>query len=358
MNPMKRSLSICLFVLFLLVCGWFGFQWFHFLGSPLVSYDKQPVNILLSPGSSVKKLAYSLKQQKLLEHPLFFVLFVRFSGVEHALKAGEYVVDPGVTPRQLVQKMVKGEALRHALTVVEGWTFAQIIAALNSNPYIKHTIQNLTVAEIMEKIGHFGEAPEGRFAPDTFLFSGDMTDVDLLLSSYQLMQKRLKTAWDSRDLNVPYHCPYEALIVASLIEKETAIAQEKPLIAGVILKRLNKGMALQVDPTVIYGLGDKLIGKLKKSDLQIDTQYNTYTRRGLPPTPISMPGIESIEAALHPIASTYWYYVAKGDGTHKFSDSLENQSEAIKKYIKDKKKTKDKSCQEKIQQVKKVKKTK
>ena len=333
MKPTRKLFFIILAVLLTVVCGWVGFEGWSFLKTPLVADGGSPINFLFAQGTSVKKAAYDLKQQNLLKRPLFFVLFVRLSGAEYNLKAGEYVIEPGATPYELIQKMAKGDALRHAFTLVEGWTFAQVVASLNDNQYVKHTIQKLNPAEIMEKIGHSGEIPEGRFAPDTYLFSGDITDVDILLNAYYLMQKRLQTSWDSRAKEVPYHCAYDALIVASLIEKETAFTQEKPLIAGVILRRLEKGMLLQVDPTVIYGLGSKFSGKLKKSDLSVKTPYNTYIHKGLPPTPIAMPGKDSIEAALHPAAGTAWYYVSKGDGTHEFSDSLKEQGKAVRKYL-------------------------
>lgn len=330
----KNFLYVMVAVLFL-GCGWFGFKWIYFLNSPLVTSNQQPVKVIVSFGDSAKKIASNLKQKELLKNPDVFVLFIRLSGAERYLQAGEYLVEPGITtPRQLIRNMTNGESVRHAFTIVEGWTFAQIIAALNSNKYIPHTIQNLQIPEIMEKLKHPGEIPEGKFAADTYFFSGDMTDLDILSTAYQLLQKRLKTAWDNRDISVPYHCPYEALIVASLIEKETACSKEKPLIAGVILGRLEKGMLLQVDPTVIYGLGAKFTGKLKKTDLLINTTYNTYVHKGLPPTPIAMPSIDSIEAALHPAKTTHLYYVAKGDGTHEFSDFLKGQIEAIKKYLK------------------------
>lgn len=319
----------------LLIFGlWFYHEWHSFLRIPLIAADKPAANFIFAPGMTVKKAAHSLKQQNLIKSPRFFVLLVRFSDAEYNLKAGEYVIEPGsTTPSKLIQKMIKGDMLRHAFTVVEGWNFAQILAALNSNQYIKHTITGLNFSEIMERIGHSGEIPEGRFAPDTYLFSGKTSDVEILSHAYRLMQKRLDQAWQGRVAGLSYHCPYEALIVASLIEKETAFTKEKPLIAGVILRRLQKNMLLQVDPTVIYGLGSRLSGKLKKSDFLINTPYNTYIHKGLPPTPIAMPGEDSIMAALHPVFTTYWYYVAKGDGTHKFSDSLKDQGKAIRKYI-------------------------
>ncbi len=333
MKLTKKKLIIFAISLLLSISIWFGFKFWSFLNAPLVAEGNSQVTFIFAQGTSVKKVAYYLGQQKLLKYPLFFVLYVRLSGVEYDLKAGEYVIEPGLTPRKLIQKMVKGEALNHTVTIVEGWTFNQIVTALNNNQYVTHTIQNLSPPEIMEKIGHSGEFPEGRFAPDTYVFSGNITDIAILINAYQLMQKQLQKAWDNRAKNLLYHCPLEALIAASIIEKETASLEEKPVIADIILRRIEKGMLLQVDPTVIYGLGQKFSGKLTRADLSKDTPYNTYIHKGLPPTPIAMPGKDSINAALHPIAGTSWYYVSKGDGTHKFSESLKEQSKAIKKYL-------------------------
>jgi UPF0755 protein len=330
---MKKNLIIFSAVLLLIIGGWFGLRFWFFLNTPLVAEGGNPATFLFAQGTSVKKAAYSLQQQNLLKNPMFFVLFVRLTNSEYNLKAGEYVIEPGTTVRKLVQQMIKGEVLRHAFTIVEGWTFNQVIAALNSNQYITHTIQEFSTSEIMNKIGHSGELPEGRFAPDTYILSGDITDVDILTSAYRLMQRQLQVAWDNRAKDLSYHCPYEALTVASLIEKETAVVQEKAIIADIILRRLEKRMLLQIDSSVIYGLGQKFSGKLTRVDMLKDTPYNIYLHQGLPPTPISMPGKDSINAALHPIVGTSWYYVAKGDGTHKFSASLKEQSSAIKKYL-------------------------
>jgi UPF0755 protein len=334
MKPTNK-IVIVLIAVFLTVAIWLCFDWWKFLKTPLIATNQKPVNFVFVQGMSAKKAAIALCQQDLIKQPLFFSILARLKGVEYNLKAGEYNIEPGITPSQLLQKMANGEAIHHAFTIVEGWTFSQLITALNNNPYVKHTIQKLTNDGIMEQINHPGELPEGRFAPDTYLFSGNVKDTDILCSAYKLMQKRLQKAWDNRDLNPPYHyhCPYEALIVASLIEKETACEKEKPIIAGVILQRLAKDRLLQVDPTIIYGLGVKYKGKLTKNDYKKDGSYNTYTRKGLPPTPIAMPGNSSIIAALHPSITNALYYAAKGDGTHEFSPTFKEQNKAVKKYL-------------------------
>ncbi|EKE01249.1 MAG: hypothetical protein ACD_21C00186G0005, partial [uncultured bacterium] len=280
MKPTNKNL----FTLLVVLCAfflWIGFNWWSFLNRPLIEAGQKPGSFLFIQGMSVKKAAMALKQQNLIKHTLFFSLLTRIKGVERNLKAGEYSIEPGITtPSTLLAKMVRGEAINHAFTIVEGWTFSQVITALNNNPYIKHTIQNLSTDEIMAKIGHPGELPEGRFAPDTYLFSGEIKDTDILINAYQLLQKRLQMAWANKSSNVPYHCPYEALTSASIIEKETAVEQEKPIIAGVIMRRLAQSMLLQSCPTVIYGMGQKYNGKLNKADYLKDTPYNTYTRKG------------------------------------------------------------------------------
>lgn len=328
----KRSATILLFFIALLLCA--TYIYVNFLYTPLVSLNKPAVNFVYHPGEPLKKLAYELKGMGALKQPLFFVTLARFKDYEHILKAGEYLIEPGMKPLQLLDKMRKGEAINHAFTIVEGRTFKQTLAALANNPYVVHALADLTADQVMQKLGLDGSNPEGRFAPETFVFSGYVTDVDILHTALNLMQKWLHDAWERRDANLPYHCEYDALIVASIIEKETAVEAEKPNIAGVIVRRLAANMRLQLDPTVIYGLGDIVVdGKLTETNLKTDTAYNTYMRKGLPPTPIAMPSKNSIYAAMHPTAGTAMYFVAKGDGTHEFSDTLIKQDQAIKKYL-------------------------
>lgn len=313
------------------------FSWQHFLKTPLTQINQEPHYFVFTQGMSAKQAASILKQQNLINSALFFSLLVKSKGIERNLKAGEYLIEPGITtPGKLIEKMVKGDAVRHAFTVVEGWTFKQVLAAINNNKYIQHTIKDLSQEQIMAKIGHSGELPEGRFAPDTYLFSGKIKDIEILSNAYRLMQKHLRQLWANKSVNAAYSCPYQALIAASLIEKETAYEQEKPIIAGVILKRLGLNMLLQIDPTVIYGLSDKYKGKLSRSDYNINTPYNTYMHKGLPPTPIAMPGEGSIKAALNPSMGNYLYYVSKGNGTHHFSENFKDQIKAVNKYLKHK----------------------
>lgn len=332
---MKKStqISLILFFLILTALAWLGWRWYFFLSAPIIPVSSQAVDFVFPQGASVKTVAFKLEAAKIITEPELFIALAKIKGSDRNLKAGEYRIDPGITPVQLLDKMQKGDVINHEFTIIEGWTFRQVLAVLANNPYITHTLQNLSDDQIMSKIGHQGESPEGRFAPDTFVFSGAVSDADILNTSYLLMQKRLDAAWNNKAPDVPYHCIYMALIVASIIEKETAVPQEKPIVAGVILRRLQKNMLLQVDPTVIYGLGANYTKKLTTADLTTDSPYNTYTRKGLPPGPICMPSVSSINAALHPASGTELYYVAKGDGSHVFSNTLQEQDQAIRKYI-------------------------
>jgi len=311
----------------------FSFLLFQFLNTPLIRSSQQPINFVFEPGTTVVGLAYKLQKLKVIQSPMFFVLFVEMSGSSKKLHAGEYKVVPGTNVRHLLLMLQKGEVVKHGITFVEGWTFQQVKIALLNNPYLVHELKGLNNDAIMQKIGESGKAPEGMFAPDTYIFSGKISDAMVLRSSYNLMQKRLQTAWQNRAFNAPYKCTYETLIAASMIEKESAVSQERPLIAGVIIKRLQLGMPLQIDAAVIYGLmhncgeDERCIKDISGAavsldDLKQDTSYNNYIHKGLPPTPISMPSADAINAALHPIISDKLYYVAKGDGTHIFSSTL------------------------------------
>ncbi len=237
-----------------------------------------------------------------------------------------------MTALQLLQQMVDGEVIQHTLTLVEGWSFKQVMVALRAHHAIRATLQGLTAAEIMSRLGYAGQHPEGRFFPDTYHFPKATSDIEFLRRAYSAMAERLEQEWVAREPDLPLKSAYEALILASIIEKESAVSAERAEIAGVFIRRLNKGMRLQTDPTVIYGMGEAYDGNIRRRDLRHDTPYNTYTRKGLPPTPIAMPGGEAIHAALHPASAESLYFVARGDGTHYFSATLEEHNRAVRKY--------------------------
>lgn len=288
----------------------------------------------LTPGTSLRALAAKLQQEGLTTRPLYVVAYARLNGISTRLQAGEYAVEPGMSVLDLLQKMQKGEVRLYSFTIVEGWTFRQLLDTLSQNIALQHTINGNTDPGrvVMQALGRPDIHPEGQFLPDTYLFARGTTDIEFLRRANSALQSRLQSEWEQRASDLPLRTPYEALILASIIEKETAVAAERPLIAAVFVNRLNKRMRLQTDPTVIYGLGESYDGNIHFRDLRQDTPYNTYTRAGLPPTPIALPSIESIHAALHPEASPVLYFVSRGDGSHVFSADLAAHEAAVDQY--------------------------
>ncbi|MEP6482890.1 MAG: endolytic transglycosylase MltG [Rudaea sp.] len=264
--------------------------------------------------------------------PIYWRVLARQMEVAGKLKAGEYAIDPGISPRMLLMKMAAGDVIQHRFTIVEGWTFAQLRAALGAETGIKQTMASMDDVAVMRELGENDKPPEGWFLPETYSYVKGTTDIDVLRHAHASMQKQLDEHWPSRMPNAMLTTPYQALILASIVEKETAKPDERPQIAAVFLHRLQLGMKLQTDPTVIYGLGAAYDGKIHRRNLDTDTPFNTYTRAGLPPTPIAMPGAASINAVLHPAATDALYFVARGDGSHEFSPSLEAHNRAVSKY--------------------------
>ncbi len=282
-------------------------------------------------GSSASDLAQILHLDGYLDKPKLLIGAARFSSFERKLKAGEYRFDPEFNMLQVLDRIVEGRSISHPILFVEGWTFEDYLKELKSKNNIKHTLGELDYEQILKSLSIEQNHPEGWFFPDTYNFSSGQTDKDILKNSYQSMKRHLESEWRNRDLDLPYKTAYEALIAASIIQKESRVAEEYPLIAGVIVNRLNRRMRLQMDPTVIYGLGG-IDGPLLRSQLDIDTPYNTYTRYGLPPTPISMPGLLALQAAVRPAKTTALYFVARGDGSHTFSNTLEEHIAAVQVY--------------------------
>ena len=305
----------------------------------LFSYAKTSLNLApqaqeinIKPKSGLKNISNQLVEQEVLSSPWPFIMLVKILGKEPYLQAGDYTLNKNITPYQLLLSLNHGKATQGSITFIEGKTFKQMRAKLAKNDAVKSTIQDLSDAKVMALVGKGERHAEGLFFPDTFYFDRGTQDVVLLKRAYDSMQIKLKKAWDNRASNLPYKNSYEALIMASIVEKETGKASERPMIAGVFLNRLRIGMRLQTDPTVIYGIGDKYDGNIRRKDLLTDTIYNTYTRDGLPPTPIAMPGLASIEAVLHPEKTKALYFVGKGDGSHAFSNSLVEHNRAVTKY--------------------------
>ncbi len=311
----------------------YAFHWLKFLTTPMLAKDQTPIAVVITPGTPLIALAWNLKRQGLLSDPNRFVWMARLRGDLSRVKAGEYILEPGMNPWQFLTRIVAGKVILHQVTIIEGWTFAEMMQAINNNPYLTHTLNGLDSQTIMTRLGLPNVQPEGQFYPDTYLFNRGTSDTTILKIAYNKMQNVLTTAWQKRDPHVPLQNPYQALIIGSLIEKETSVAQERTKIAGVIFRRLQKNMRLQIDPTVIYALGDQYQGKLTPQDLTFANPYNTYVNSGLPPTPIAIPSAASINAALHPAAGTALYYVATGYGGHVFSNTLQQQDAAIAKYL-------------------------
>jgi UPF0755 protein len=267
-----------------------------------------------------------------LRHPEVFVTLARLLGEAGNIKAGSYEIDRPITPYGLLLKITQGEVTLVAVTFVEGWTFRRVRDTLNQHPALKHETRDLDDREILRRLGIEAPSPEGMFFPDTYFFGSGSSDLHILRRAYRLMQAHLAKLWETRAEGLPLATPYEALILASIVEKETGRASDRPLVAAVFTNRLRKRMLLQADPTVIYGMGEAFDGNLRRRDLTTDTPYNTYTRTGLPPTPIALPGLDSLMLTLNPPATDVLYFVARGDGSSQFSRTLVEHERAVTKY--------------------------
>lgn len=283
-------------------------------------------------GTNPNRMFYRMESQGLLDDAFWLRLYWRFNMSGVPFHTGEYRMTPGMTVRDLFEVWRRGDVVQYSLTLVEGWNFRQVRSALAKHEKIKQTLDGLSDAEVMDKLGHPGVFPEGRFFPDTYRFVRGMSDVEFLQQAYARLDEVLAKEWAERAADLPYRDPYQALIMASLVEKETGVPQERGQIAGVFVRRMRLGMLLQTDPTVIYGMGERYNGKITRADLRQPTPYNTYTNAGLPPTPIAMVGREAIHAALNPAPGTSLYFVARGDGSHIFSDDLDAHNSAVREY--------------------------
>lgn len=299
---------------------------------------EQPLNITqeelldVPTGSTPSGTFNRLEADGVLEDAFWLRLYWRFNLATQPLHSGEYRMLPGMTAQGLIGLWQRGEVVQYSLTLVEGWNFRQVRAALAKNDKLEQTLVGLSDSELMEKLGHPGVFPEGRFFPDTYRFVRGMSDADVLEKAYDRLEDVLAKEWAKRAPDLPYTDPYKALIMASLVEKETGVPQERGQIAGVFVRRLQIGMMLQTDPTVIYGMGERYNGKLTRASLKEPTPYNTYVIFGLPPTPIAMVGREAIHAALNPVSGSSLYFVARGDGSHIFSDDLDAHNSAVREY--------------------------
>ncbi|RYY68638.1 MAG: endolytic transglycosylase MltG [Comamonadaceae bacterium] len=290
------------------------------------------VELAIEPGTVPRAVARAVRDAGVDVAPDLLYAWFRISGQGPQIKAGNYELEAGITPRRLLDKLARGEEALRAVTLVEGWTFRQVRAALAKGDQLKPDVRDLPDVEVMKLLGKPGLHPEGRFFPDTYTYSKGSSDLAVLRRAMHAMDKRLAEAWARRAPDVAVKTPDEALILASIVEKETGRAADRTMIASVFHNRLRIGMPLQTDPTVIYGMGASFNGNLRRVDLQTDTPWNTYTRPGLPPTPIAMPGKESLLAAVQPAAGKFLYFVAKGDGTSHFSATLDEHNRAVNRY--------------------------
>ncbi|TBR39195.1 MULTISPECIES: endolytic transglycosylase MltG [Dyella] len=339
MSPRKKhgrafgrglSVLILLALAAMVAYGWWDFS--RFSRTPLhVTQVGQSIDV--GKGSSLRDVVGQLREQGLdAHHPLYWRALAEQMRVAGKLHAGEYAIVAGMTPRDMLNNMAAGKVLQRNFTIVDGWSFRDVRQALARADKLKQDVAGLDDAAIMAKLGAPGETPEGRFLPETYAYVKGDSDLDVLRRAYAAMSKTVDVLWAQRDKDLPLATPYDALILASIVEKETGRADERPRIAGVFIRRLQLHMLLQTDPTVIYGMGESYAGNIRRADLTTDTPYNTYTRAGLPPTPIAMPGRPAIEAALHPAQGKELYFVARGDGSHVFSSTLDEHNRNVACY--------------------------
>ncbi len=314
-----------------LIAGWFILDYRFFLNGALKNLD-EPMMYEIKKGMSIHHVARELVANGLIDHPQYLKIHARLSGRAGRIHIGEYLLEPGMTPRDLFANMVNGKVLQYPVTIIDGWTFKQLLAEMKTMDWLEHSLDGKSITEISQLIGIDRDHPEGLLLADTYHVTRGTRDVEVLRRAVRAMNLFIDRHWPERAVGLPYKSPYEALIMASIIEKETAVPEERAEIAGVFVRRLQKRMRLQTDPTVIYGMGEAFDGNIRRRDLKRDTPYNTYTRSGLPHTPIAMPGTASIMAALHPADGETLYFVARGDGSHYFSESHEEHLQAVRKY--------------------------
>jgi UPF0755 protein len=328
---MRRAL-ILVSILLLAALGAFAVAsyWYR---TPL-ALPHTPYDFEIRAGATLGSIARQLHADGVLPHPLALVGLARLRAADRSIKAGSYEIEAGTTLPQLLNKLTQGDVTQTSLTIVEGTTYGDLKRALRDNPQVAKTVLDLPDAEVLARLGAGERHPEGLFFPDTYFFAAGSTDLAILRRAHRALQTRLSAAWDKRASGLPLSTPYEALVLASIVEKETGKPADRPLIASVFVNRLRQGMRLQTDPTVIYGLGERFDGNLRKRDLETDGTYNTYLREGLPPTPIALPSQASLDAVMNPPATVYLYFVSRGDGSSAFSTNLADHNRAVSRYQK------------------------
>jgi UPF0755 protein len=330
---MVRTAIAIILTAVLALLSWLGYGYNQALNQPATNHR---FIIEIEKGDSFEKITKKLLAQELAIDPLWFKAIAYQKRIINKLKAGEYELTAGLTSPQILAMFAEGKSKKYAVTFPEGWNLKEILQELEKNPNLQQSVPKLASAEIAAQLGMSEKNPEGWFFPDTYHFEKNATDVSILKRAHEKMQAVLEKEWQGKDTSLPYKNPYEALIMASIVEKETGAKSERAMIAGVFVRRLEKAMLLQTDPTVIYGMGDRYKGNIRATDLTTPTPYNTYVISGLPPTPIAMPGLDAIHAALHPDKHDKLYFVAKGDGSHQFSATLDEHNLAVDSFQKHK----------------------
>jgi UPF0755 protein len=323
---LKLGIALCLLAV-IAAAGWLA----YYATTP-VEVPATAREVMVKKGRSLQGLSSDLAAAGVLSEPVSFRWMARVLGRAGEIQAGMYRLPDRITPYRLLGMLANGEVAQAQITFIEGWTFTQCRQALDAHPNVRHDTSGLSDNEVLRRIGASHAHPEGLFFPDTYHFSLDASDLQILERAYQTMHVRLAALWQNRSAGLPYGSPYEALIMASIVEKETGLESERDMIAAVFVNRLQRRMRLQTDPTVIYGLGARFDGNLRKRDLETDGPYNTYLRAGLPPTPIAMPGAGALQAALRPADSPALYFVSRGDGSSHFSDDLAEHNEAVRRF--------------------------
>jgi UPF0755 protein len=332
MKKLRNFLLLGIATVVLLAAAVTGYAWYWVQNA--VDMNAERIQYVVEPGAGVRTIARAMNEAGIDVNADMLVALARFDGTDTQIKAGAYEAQRGDSPRRLLQRMARGEMVQARLTLVEGWTYQRIRQVLRDSPHVRQTLEGVSDDELLQRLGAQDyPSPEGLFLPDTYVFVPGTSDFEVLQLAYRAMQAVLEREWQSRSPDLPLASPYEALILASIIEKETGVGEDRARVAGVFVNRLRRGMLLQTDPTVIYGMGDSYQGRIRKRDLQTDTPWNTYTRGGLPPTPIASPGRAALHAALHPESHTYFYFVARGDGSSEFSATLRDHNRAVSKFI-------------------------
>ncbi len=315
-------------VIFLSVEGW---NFYHFVSKPIAT-TTEVKKIVIPSGSSAKQVANILFTNKMIREPTWFIWVLKYQDKAHLLQAGEFKIEPSWTITELIEHLTAGQTVQHPVTFIAGQTSRQAVESLRSLKNIEHTLEGYDEKLIMELLG-LEYKLEGQFLPETYFYQAGDTDIEILKRAHQALKRVLAEEWQNRHENLPLKTPYEALILASIVEKETGYAPERPTIAGVFMNRLNIGMRLQSDPTIIYGMGDAFDGNIRRIDIQTKTPFNTYRIDGLPPTPIALASADAIRAVLQPATTHYFYFVAKGGGKHRFSETLPEHNRAVRKYL-------------------------